>query len=366
MDFNFHMPVNVISEANAVQCHAAQLRALGNSCLLVTGGHSAIASGAQDDLIAALESCGVAYRMFNGIGPNPLLSACRKAGKLAAAFDADFIVGIGGGSPLDAAKAAAVFAANPELGDDDFYSYNWPNSPLPIVLIGTTSGTGSEVSAAAVLTCDDGRKRSVGNLYAAIAFADAKYTYSMSKAVTVTTALDAFSHAVEGFLSPKCGAVITVFAQKAIPDLWNGLKLMQNDGEITEILHEQLYYASLWAGLVLNATGTSFPHPFGYILTEDFQIPHGRACTTFLPALIRHTQAHNPARTAELFSLLNCGIEDLEPVIVRLSDTGKIKMSKEQIESYRPRFVNLKHYASVSGGYSAEQAVTLFQKLFLK
>jgi len=366
MDFNFYMPVSIIGGKNAIVDHAAQLRAIGSSCLIVTGGHSAIASGAQSDLISALESCGVTYQIFNEIGPNPLLSACRKAGKLAASFDADFIVGVGGGSPLDAAKATAVFATNPELSDEDFYTYNWPSSPLPIVLIGTTSGTGSEVSPASVLTCDDGRKRSIGNLYATISFADAKYTYSMSKAVTTTTTLDAFAHAVEGFLSPKCGDVITDFAQKAIPMLWDGLKKIDDGDEITNELHEQLYYASLWAGLVLNANGTSFPHPFGYILTEDFHIPHGRACTTFMPALLRHTQAHNPVRAAELFTLLSCSTEELECVIVRLSDTAEVKMTEEQIKSYLPRFVNLKHYANVYGGYDAEQAEQVYKSLFLR
>lgn len=366
MDFNFYMPVHVISGKDAVIRHAAQLRALGSSCLIVTGGHSAIASGAQSDLITALESCGITHQIFNEIGPNPLLSSCRKAGKLAASFDADFIVGIGGGSPLDAAKATAVFAPNSELSDEDFYTYNWPNSPLPIVLIGTTSGTASEVSAASILTCEDGRKRSVGNLHAALSFADAKYTYSMSREVTATTALDAFAHAVEGFLSPQCGDVITVFAHKAIPMLWDGIKKIDSGEEITDELHEQLYYASLWAGLVLNANGTSFPHPFGYILTEDFDIPHGRACTTFMPALIHHTQKNNPAQIAELFSLLNCGIEELEPVIVRMSDTETVKMTEEQIKGYVSRFVNLKHYANVYGGYSPEQAEKLFQNLFLK
>ena len=365
MDFNFYMPVNIISGKDAVLSHAAQLRELGSSCLIVTGGHSAVTSGAQSDLTAALESCGVTYQIFNEIGPNPLLTACRKAGKLAASFNARFIVGIGGGSSLDAAKAIAVFSANPEISDEDLFAYKWPNAPLPIVLIGTTSGTGSEVSAVSILTCRDGRKRSIGKLHAAISFADAKYTYSMPKSVTITTALDAFAHAVEGFLSPKCGDVITYFAQKAIPTLWNGLKKMDNGDEISNELHNQLYYASLWAGLVLNANGTAFPHPFGYVLTEDFGIPHGRACTTFMPALIRHTQAHNPARTTELFALLNCDPEKLEPVIYRLSDTGNVKMTKEQIKSYLPRFVDLKHYTNVYGGFSVEQAEEVYNRLFL-
>lgn len=365
MDFNFYMPVNVISGKNAVLSHAPQLRALGGSCLIVTGGHSAVASGAQNDLTAALESVGVHYQIYSGIGPNPLLSACREAAEQAVSFGVDFIIGIGGGSPLDAAKAIALLAANPQMSDEDLYSYNWASPPLPIVLIGTTSGTGSEVSAAAVLTCADGRKRSVGNLYAIFAFADAKYTYSMPRDVAITTALDAFAHAAEGFLSPKCGDVIKVFAQKAIPILWDGLKKMDSVCEMTEELHDQLYYASLWAGMVLNANGTSFPHPFGYILTEDFGIPHGRACTTFLPALIRHTQEHNAARAEDLFRLLNCGMDELEPVIVRLSDTDHIKMTEEQIKGYLPRFLNLKHYANVYGGYSPEQAESLYKSLFL-
>ena len=113
MDFDFNLPIRVLSGKGVVLQHTPLLRAFGKRCLIVTGGKSAALSGALKDVKAALISEDIAYDVFSEVGPNPLLSVCRRAGALANEAGASFIVGIGGGSALDAAKAAAVFAANP-------------------------------------------------------------------------------------------------------------------------------------------------------------------------------------------------------------------------------------------------------------
>ena len=162
MDFNFFMPVQVFSGEGCLAQHADVLTALGRRCLVVTGRNSAKASGALDDVLRVLEERKIDYTLCPAIGPNPLVSQCQAAACAAEACRADFLIGIGGGSVMDAVKAAAWLAAN-HIGDTDrLFAGTLRHPPLPIVLIGTTAGTGSEVSATAVLTQDDsGRKSSV-------------------------------------------------------------------------------------------------------------------------------------------------------------------------------------------------------------
>ena len=143
MDFNFFMPVQVFSGEGCLAQHADVLTALGRRCLVVTGRNSAKASGALDDVLRVLEERKIDYTLCPAIGPNPLVSQCQAAACAAEACRADFLIGIGGGSVMDAVKAAAWLAAN-HIGDTDrLFAGTLRHPPLPIVLIGTTAGTGS-------------------------------------------------------------------------------------------------------------------------------------------------------------------------------------------------------------------------------
>ena len=127
MNFDFYMPVRVVSGRTALADSAAQLKKLGDSCMVVTGKHSAKASGALDDLTEVLRREKISCTVYDGITENPLLSSCEEAAALAAEKKAAFVVGIGGGSPLDAAKAIAALAANPGLDREGFFKKAWKN-----------------------------------------------------------------------------------------------------------------------------------------------------------------------------------------------------------------------------------------------
>ena len=117
---------------------------------------------------------------------------------------------------------------------------------------------------------------------------------------------------------------------------------------------------------MLAANGASFPHPYGYVLTERYGVPHGRACTTFFPALLRRVEETAPSRAERLLTLCGCSREELEEVLYSLSDTDSIRMTEEEIEGLRSRFHGLKHYANVPGGYNEEWGIALFRELFLE
>ena len=159
MNFQLYIPTRIVSGDNCLQKHAELLR-LGRHALLVTGKMSARRSGVLDDLIPILTGAGIYVTVFDQITENPLLETCYAGGHLAARCGADFVIGIGGGSPLDAAKAIASFAANPQMQMLDLFEAEKRVRPsLPIVAIPTTAGTGTEANPYSIMTLPDHERK---------------------------------------------------------------------------------------------------------------------------------------------------------------------------------------------------------------
>lgn len=363
MTYDVYMPVRCIFGYNAVSENSALLASQGKRCLIVTGRSGAEKSGALADARAALEKENISYDIFSGIGANPLISACHAAGKAAYDFKADFILGIGGGSAQDASKAIAFYATNPSFSPEDIYSRSGCNPPLPVVLIGTTAGTGSEVTAVSVLTNDKtGFKKSIKgpDCYAEIAFCDPKYTASLPYNFTVSTALDAFEHAVEGFFTEKCEGIERIYAEKAIPQIYRCLVTLSQSDKVDESLREPLYYGSILAGLVINNCGTAFPHPLGYVLTENFGTPHGTACAAFFAPYIDRCVKFSPEK-AKCFFEMTDDIETVKSVIASLVKIDNVKISPEQAHIFSARWENAipGNFTASPGSLTREEAEKL-------
>ncbi len=360
---NIFMPVRCIWGENAVTDNSSLLASQGSSCLIVTGKNGAKASGALSDAVAALEKEGIAYGIFDRIGENPLISACHKAGEAAREMKAGFILGIGGGSVLDASKAIAIYAANSELSAIDIYKREYSTPPLPVVLIGTTAGTGSEVTAVAVLTNDEtGIKKSISgpDCYAKISFCDAKYTNSVSFSTTVSTALDAFAHAVEGYFTQKCNKTIELYAEKCIPLIYSCLKALCGRKDVPEELRKPLYDGSIYAGLVINTCGTAFPHPLGYVLTENYGIPHGTACAAFFAPFIDRCEKFAPEKAAKFFEMTD-EKEKVKAVIAALTDLKGIHITSEEAEKHALRWQDgvPRNFTASPGGLTQKEAAEI-------
>ena len=218
MTLNSFMPAKLITGAGCVRSSAKELAKLGERCLIVTGKNSAKACGALRDVTETLALNGQQWLLFDEIGQNPKLTDCVIAAEKAAAVGADFILGIGGGSPLDAAKCIAVLAANPGMTQAQLYSFDWANQPLKIVAVGTTAGTGSEVTKVSVITTPDGRKRSFHHeqICPVLALGDPNYTMSLPPAVTCSTMMDVLSHCAESFFSRAANHISRCYAVEGI------------------------------------------------------------------------------------------------------------------------------------------------------
>lgn len=373
MNFNINIPVKVISGKNCLIDNSALLNSLGKRCIIVTGGSSAKKSGALSDTESALKKENIEFTVFDKIGPNPRLDHCYEGARLANNFGADFIIGIGGGSPLDAAKAVAVYAANPDFSQDDIYTVapKDRSRALPIVCIGTTAGTGSEVGRVSVLTNPaTGRKRSISpdDCNPTLTFADPTYTHSMPYDITVSTALDALAHVLEGYMSVKCGDIPTLFGEKAIELIWEGLSyLFETKNLPDEELREKLYYGSLYAGFTLAYCGTAFPHPLGYILTENYDIPHGKACAAFMCEFISRSAEYVPDKTKKALSIMNTDIDSFKKIIEELTNLPEIRMTEEEISAYCERFnPTPANFTFSPGGFTKEDAIEIFKRKFTK
>lgn len=372
MDFNLNLPINVISGNGAVLKSSSLLSQLGKSCIIITGGKSARLSGALDDVQNALNAEGISYTVYDKIGPNPRLDHCFEASALAREVKADFIVGIGGGSPLDAAKAVAVYASNPQLSMDEIYTAKERNTALPLVLVGTTAGTGSEVGKVSVLTHPvTGRKKSISptDCFPTLTLADPVYTHSMPYDITVSTALDAMAHVLEGYMGVKCTDIPTLFGEKAIELIWKGLCFLHENKKEKALpsaeMREALYYGSLYAGITLAYCGTAFPHPMGYILTENYGVPHGKACTAFMDSFIDRAALHTPERLERALGIMKTDKNTFKRIIAGLTDLKGISMTKEEIEAYCERFdTPPANFKFSPGGYTKEDAMKELQTKF--
>ncbi len=359
---NHYMPVKVISGKNCVKNNAEIWSNTGKRCLLVTGKSGALKSGALADVCNVLDSINTEYRIFSEINENPTVESCYKAGEIARDFGADFIVGIGGGSALDASKAVAIFAADEKLDCRSIYKREIPSARLPLYLVGTTAGTGSEVTGVAVLTDADGFKKSISgaDCYAAVSFCDAEYTSTANYNITVSTALDAYAHALESYFSNTANDLSELYAIKALSLLWPNLKKLNESKQISidSSMRNELYAASLYAGLAINVTGTAFPHTAGYILTEKYNVPHGKACAAFHPQLLEKAEKYRPEKLEAVCVLFDTDKDGINAVISSLTDVC-IDISREDAELYCSRWISaVKNFDRTPGGYTPQEAVS--------
>lgn len=198
----FAMPVTVYEEEECVRNHPEVFAAAGKKALLVTGRHSADRNGAAADVLSVLEDCGIASVRFREVEENPCVETVMRARKLGLSEGADFVVGIGGGSAMDAAKAIALMMRHPEEGADYLYGSR-DASRVPLILVPTTCGTGSEVTPVSVLTLPERRtKASTPHpLFADAALIDGRYLAFAPEKVIRNTAIDALGHLFESYLN---------------------------------------------------------------------------------------------------------------------------------------------------------------------
>lgn len=335
MEFKFHIPTKVIFGCSCVSKNGSEFAKLGTRAFIVTGRYSARASGALDDLQNILEQEGIKYHIYDEIENNPSLESVGRAAKSALDFKPDFVVGIGGGSPLDAAKAVAVLAVN-NIEPVELYRNEFIVDPLPIVAIPTTAGTGSEVTPYSILTRSDLQtKMSFGNehTFPRLAFMDAAYTMSLPYDVTVNTAVDALSHAIEGYICRRNAPMSDILAERSIEMFGECVGALE-DNRMSFEVKEKLLYMAMLAGMVISHTGTTIVHGLGYSLTYFKKLPHGKANGVLLSEYLRFNFDSIEMKIQTILKLLKLSsISDFKALMDRLMPDRPV-LSSQEVEMY--------------------------------
>lgn len=338
-----YLPTKVYSEEGCVKQHARELCALGTKAMIVTGRHSAVKTGALQDVKDALGL--TPYVVFDEIEENPSVETVGKAAAIAKEQKVDFVIGIGGGSPMDACKAIALLAANPEENEEIFY-VSRKLSHLPVACVPTTCGTGSEVTPYAVLTRHALRtKKSISHrIFPALALMDAGYLRTMSRTGLVNTCVDALAHLLESWLNVKSNSLNRLYTREGLR-LWGSFRNRLLEDMLQMKDYETMLHASMLAGMAISHTGTSLPHGLSYCITYEDGIPHGRAVGMFLGGFVEGYADQTEARQAvELLGFDSPS--DFRVYMNRL--LGKVSVSEALLEKTANAFLDdpskLKNY----------------------
>lgn len=279
----------------------------GHRALIVTDG-TLVQLGLVDRVKTHLDKAGIEVHIFDQVEPDPSVQTVQEGVAAAQEVAPDWIVGLGGGSSMDAAKAVWVLYERPDLQAAEInpFVHLGLRQKARLVTIPTTSGTGAEVTWAIVLTdTEDQRKMGLGNRenVADIAIVDPVMAAGMPPQLTADTGLDALTHAVEGYTCTWHTDVTDGLCAGAARLVFEHLPRAVADGADMEA-RERMHNAATNAGLGFGNAMASMAHAMGHVLGATFHVPHGRAVSIFLPYTIEFAAREAPGRFAELAGLL--------------------------------------------------------------
>lgn len=272
---HFVIPNHTVVGTNVLGEAAPLLKKMGNKAFIVTGRHVAV-SDMMKQLTALLDENGIGCVIFDGITGEPTDTMIEKGVEMLKSSGCDFIIGIGGGSPLDSAKAIAAMAVN-EGSIADYNGKEITGEILPLAAIPTTAGTGSEATKFTVITdSEKGIKMLLKGdvLVPKLAIVDSSFTVGAPKSVTSATGLDALTHAVEAYTSRKAFSMTDTLAVSAVKRIMKYLPIAYKEPD-NSLAREQMSIAALEAGICINNSSVTIVHGMSRPIGALFHVPHG-------------------------------------------------------------------------------------------
>ena len=310
--FNFHQTTEIRFGLGRVQELGQIAMKYGTKALLVTTPASIPALKQQyERVISILAAAGLSVAHFDGVIPNPTVEVITAGAQLAKISGVDVIIGLGGGSSMDAAKAISVVATHEGTAWDYlFYKTPQPDASklLPVIAVSTTSGTGSQVTQVSVITNTEKRDKSAmynNILYPKVAIIDPELMVSVPEFVTATTGFDVLCHAFESTINPGTGAYVDLLAWEAISIVVENLaKLLSNLEDIDA--REKMAWADTLAGLCIANAGVTLPHGMGMAISGKYpNVAHGESLAIVYPAFTRFTWKSAVPQFSNLARILN-------------------------------------------------------------
>jgi alcohol dehydrogenase class IV len=308
--FNYHQPTEIRFGRGRLKEIPASVSRLGGRCLLVTVPDSPEFGGLFGRVKGMLAEAKIPTLHFSGVIPNPTTDVVTAGARMARDFKADVILGLGGGSSMDTAKAIAVEATHPGTAWDYlFFREKQPtDKTLPVIAVTTTSGTGSHVTQVAVVTNPAEKNKSAlyhSLLYPRTSIVDPDLMLTVPARVTSATGFDVFAHAFESYINPGGSPYTDMMALEAIAIVSKFLPAAVKNGRNPEA-RERMAWADTLAGLGIANSGVTLPHGIGMAIGGLYpHISHGEALAVVYPAILRYSYRAAPAKFAAVGRIMN-------------------------------------------------------------
>ena len=304
--FEFNTVRRIISGPGSAQDLASQCRLLGIRQPLVVTDPGLMAIGLVPPVLAALQAAGLVPLVFDQVREDPPEETVMAAATLAREGGVDGVIAVGGGSSMDVAKVAAVLLGGDQALHEIYGVGQVTGSRLPLILVPTTSGTGSEVTPVAVITTGETTKAGVSSpvLLPDVAVLDADLTLGLPPAVTAMTGVDAMVHAIEAYTSRhKKNPLSDMLALRALELLSRNIRTAVLEGSDRQSRESMLLGACL-AGQAFANAPVAAVHALAYPLGGHYHIPHGLSNSLVLPSVLEFNASDAATLYAELAEIV--------------------------------------------------------------
>lgn len=311
--FSYEMPTKIIYGTGAVVIAGQEIQRLGANKVLLTTDQGIKGAGLLNPVTSALSKAGIDWVVYDQVEADSDVNIVAEATLMAQENQCNCVLGIGGGSSMDTAKAVAVMSTNPGSIYDYVGLDQVKNDPLPIVAIPTTAGTGSEVTIWAVISDKEKQlKTGIGSIKMMpdLAICDPELTISLPPLLTAETGMDALTHAIESYVNTATQPISEALAEKSIKMIAEHLRLAVANGEDIEA-RDGMLMGSLTAALAFNETRLGIAHAWSSPLGAYFSISHGLANAILLPNVMEFNLIGTPDKYAKIADLMGENISGL-------------------------------------------------------
>lgn len=309
MSQHFSSPPQLIMGADALEIAAGRLPTMGTKALVVTD--PGIVAAGIDRIVTDVLGSAVPFHVFSDVVGNPDIATVESAAQAREVAGADVLIAIGGGSSIDVAKSVAVLGTNGGSIVDYEGVDRFANRPLPVVVIPTTVGSGSEVTKGAVITNPQTQVKMVivsDLMFAEVAVLDPRVVAKLPSRIAATTGMDALTHAIEAYVALGANPVTDAICLGAI-ELIGAHLVAASQGDPDSLYH--MLVASSMAGIGFHDAGLGAVHALANTLGAHFGVHHGTANALFLPYVIDFNLTAAPARFARIAQALGEDVHGL-------------------------------------------------------
>lgn len=312
--FDYYAPTEIVFGCGRIKEVGKYAARYGKKALLVTVPEFPAVAELYAAVKKSLTDAGLTVAHFDGVIPNPTTDVVTSGANIAKEFCADVVIGLGGGSSMDTAKAIAVEATHPGTAWDYLHYTAGPSEKtLPIIAISTTAGTGSQTTPCAVITKTDAKDKSAiwnKNIFPRVAIVDPEVTRTLPAGVTAQTGFDAFCHNFEAYLSVNTNPMAETLALEAIKLIRKYLPKALDDGNDMEA-RSRMAWADTLGGLTNSSAGVTLPHGLGMQVGGHCpHVTHGQSLAVIYPEFTRFTYSAAVGKFAAVGRIFNPALEN--------------------------------------------------------